>query len=341
MASALRSPATVGAGAVAAVLVISCGLAVAVAAPPTPSGFGRWELRLHGGVVFQPAFQYRTEISDPVSMTAKTERILGRIPSSRPAFGLGTAGWLLGDRTAGLFGSIDFYTASAGTFTHSSRAFTDPRLNTLTFGVGMGANIFGRLGLLGGVGVGAVWLAHGEGRSAGGAAIDLMFAVRFAVSRHLAVQLGYRLVGFPGKRLGNCESAGNGTEICDVLDDFSGATHALALSVVGFPLGSRTGASADADGDGIRDDDRCPEAAEDFDDFEDTDGCPDLDDDSDGIPDQADRCPHQRETADGVDDTDGCPEAPRAPVSVPAGIVPAPAENVPGPARVSPTTPGL
>lgn len=119
------------------------GLAFAVAAPPTPSGFGRWEMRLHGGLLFQPAFQYRAQISDPVSMAAKTETILGRIPSSRPAFGLGTAGWLLGDRSAGFFGSIDYYTASADTFSSSGRTFTDPQLHVLTFGVGIGANVVG------------------------------------------------------------------------------------------------------------------------------------------------------------------------------------------------------
>ena len=66
---------------------------------------------------------------------------------------------------------------------------------------------------------------------------------------------------------------------------------------------------ADADGDGILDeDDRCPEDPEDFDDFEDSDGCPDFDHDRDRIPNDQDKCPDDPEDADGFQDEDGCPE---------------------------------
>jgi OmpA-OmpF porin, OOP family len=65
----------------------------------------------------------------------------------------------------------------------------------------------------------------------------------------------------------------------------------------------------DRDGDGIEDDDdRCPDAPEDFDGWQDDDGCPDPDNDRDGIDDRDDRCPDIPEDRDGGQDDDGCPE---------------------------------
>jgi len=65
----------------------------------------------------------------------------------------------------------------------------------------------------------------------------------------------------------------------------------------------------DQDGDGIfRDQDQCPEQAEDVDGFEDEDGCPDPDNDNDGVLDADDQCPGQLEDNDGFQDNDGCPD---------------------------------
>ncbi len=73
----------------------------------------------------------------------------------------------------------------------------------------------------------------------------------------------------------------------------------------------------DRDGDGIVDDDRCPDAAEDFDGHDDADGCPDPDNDGDGIVDLDDgskddtgfgSCRDLPEDRDGYFDNDGCPE---------------------------------
>ena len=58
----------------------------------------------------------------------------------------------------------------------------------------------------------------------------------------------------------------------------------------------------DADGDGIKDRDSCPKAAEDLDGHLDADGCPDLDNDSDGILDKQDKCPQSAEDKDGFRD---------------------------------------
>jgi hypothetical protein len=66
---------------------------------------------------------------------------------------------------------------------------------------------------------------------------------------------------------------------------------------------------ADADGDGIADeDDQCAELAEDKDGFEDQDGCPDFDNDDDGVPDEDDKCPTAKEDIDDFQDEDGCPD---------------------------------
>ncbi len=71
------------------------------------------------------------------------------------------------------------------------------------------------------------------------------------------------------------------------------------------------------DGDGLVDNDRCPDVAEDFDGFQDADGCPDLDNDGDGIADLDDgsrddagfgSCRDLAEDRDGYFDDDGCPE---------------------------------
>jgi outer membrane protein OmpA-like peptidoglycan-associated protein len=73
---------------------------------------------------------------------------------------------------------------------------------------------------------------------------------------------------------------------------------------------SRTGRSADADGDGVPDDrDQCPREPEDHDGWQDDDGCPDPDNDGDGIPDGRDQCPNEPEDRDGYQDADGCPDA--------------------------------
>lgn len=61
------------------------------------------------------------------------------------------------------------------------------------------------------------------------------------------------------------------------------------------------------DGDGVaREDDLCPDEAEDLDGFRDGDGCPDLDNDRDGVPDSRDLCPDSAEDPDGINDADGC-----------------------------------
>ncbi len=65
--------------------------------------------------------------------------------------------------------------------------------------------------------------------------------------------------------------------------------------------------AADADGDGIPDDeDECPDRPEDKDKYKDKDGCPDIDNDLDGVIDDADKCPLERETYNGFQDLDGC-----------------------------------
>jgi outer membrane protein OmpA-like peptidoglycan-associated protein len=94
-----------------------------------------------------------------------------------------------------------------------------------------------------------------------------------------------------------------------------------------------TRASADRDGDGVRDDvDLCPDSPEDRDGIEDWDGCPELgssgeikwglagidagapepppavDSDGDGIPDVKDACPLEPEDFDNFEDQDGCPD---------------------------------
>jgi len=70
------------------------------------------------------------------------------------------------------------------------------------------------------------------------------------------------------------------------------------------------GGPADADKDGIvDDDDTCPDQAEDFDQFEDEDGCPEADNDDDGVVDESDSCPNDAEDLDEFEDEDGCPEA--------------------------------
>lgn len=68
-------------------------------------------------------------------------------------------------------------------------------------------------------------------------------------------------------------------------------------------------AKKDSDDDGIaNNEDKCPNAAEDFDGYEDNDGCPDPDNDKDGIPDAIDACPELAEDFDGWEDNDGCPD---------------------------------
>ena len=64
----------------------------------------------------------------------------------------------------------------------------------------------------------------------------------------------------------------------------------------------------DPDGDGVVENDECPEEPEDRDGFEDEDGCPDPDNDGDGIEDAADNCPNEMEDKDGYKDEDGCPD---------------------------------
>jgi len=65
--------------------------------------------------------------------------------------------------------------------------------------------------------------------------------------------------------------------------------------------------TADADGDGIPDDeDECPDRPEDRDNYKDKDGCPDIDNDLDGVIDDADKCPLEKETYNGFEDLDGC-----------------------------------
>jgi OOP family OmpA-OmpF porin len=66
--------------------------------------------------------------------------------------------------------------------------------------------------------------------------------------------------------------------------------------------------TADADGDGILDADKCPNEAEDMDGFQDEDGCPDPDNDNDGIADAADKCAAEPEDKDNFQDDDGCPD---------------------------------
>ena len=76
-----------------------------------------------------------------------------------------------------------------------------------------------------------------------------------------------------------------------------------------FGVGYTPSASADSDGDGIRDNkDACPEAPEDVDGFEDEDGCPDTDNDGDGFDDAEDQCPDEPETINRFEDGDGCPD---------------------------------
>lgn len=67
----------------------------------------------------------------------------------------------------------------------------------------------------------------------------------------------------------------------------------------------------DRDGDGYLDDqDRCPEAPENFNSFEDEDGCPDAPDtDADGVSDNEDNCVLLPEDIDQYLDDDGCPDA--------------------------------
>jgi outer membrane protein OmpA-like peptidoglycan-associated protein len=64
----------------------------------------------------------------------------------------------------------------------------------------------------------------------------------------------------------------------------------------------------DADGDGVKVNDRCPWVLEDRDGFEDHDGCPEPDNDGDGIADREDQCPNEPEDIDGFADEDGCIE---------------------------------
>ena len=59
----------------------------------------------------------------------------------------------------------------------------------------------------------------------------------------------------------------------------------------------------DIDGDGVLEDDQCPDEFEDPDGFEDEDGCPDPDNDGDGILDAADACLN----VPGIAEKDGCP----------------------------------
>ncbi len=67
--------------------------------------------------------------------------------------------------------------------------------------------------------------------------------------------------------------------------------------------------NTDRDGDGILDDiDQCPDVAEDGDGVEDEDGCPDFDNDGDGINDAEDECKDVAEDLDGFQDKDGCPD---------------------------------
>ena len=74
----------------------------------------------------------------------------------------------------------------------------------------------------------------------------------------------------------------------------------VALALAYSPVGP-----ADADGDGIvDDDDRCPTDPEDKDNFEDSDGCPDQDNDKDGNLDVDDACPIEP----GPRTTQGCPD---------------------------------
>lgn len=63
--------------------------------------------------------------------------------------------------------------------------------------------------------------------------------------------------------------------------------------------------ASDRDGDGIADDlDRCADQAEDRDGTDDGDGCPDLDDDGDAVPDTNDACPRLA----GKAEHKGCPD---------------------------------
>ena len=59
----------------------------------------------------------------------------------------------------------------------------------------------------------------------------------------------------------------------------------------------------DSDGDGITDQDACPDNPEDKDNYEDSDGCPDPDNDQDTVLDPMDECPNQK----GPVDNNGCP----------------------------------
>ncbi len=70
--------------------------------------------------------------------------------------------------------------------------------------------------------------------------------------------------------------------------------------------------SDDPDGDGIKENDFCPNKAETFNGYQDGDGCPDTnplkDSDGDGIIDLNDSCPYSPETFNGLNDNDGCPD---------------------------------
>lgn len=113
-----------------------------------------------------------------------------------------------------------------------------------------------------------------------------------------------------------------GGRIADRLDVRGGASGGLggAIGVPGFrvlvglstttPLPKRKehAPATDDDGDGLVDDDRCPDRPEDRDGFADDDGCPDDDDDQDGVPDAIDACRGEPEDRDGWRDDDGCPD---------------------------------
>jgi hypothetical protein len=75
------------------------------------------------------------------------------------------------------------------------------------------------------------------------------------------------------------------------------------------PVLTAPASTADRDDDCVPDGrDRCPDEPEDGDGIADEDGCPELDHDRDRIPDTCDVCPDAPETYQGWGDRDGCPD---------------------------------